>query len=208
MNVGATVTHRKYCIFTLITSVKINLFYSSCRFYKLSIIRNRILDVYVLWTRWGGFGFEGQHQKTPFLSKEEAVTEFKAIFKSKTGNRWEAHMKDFLPKPGKYDLIRKAPHPKDQILENFDFLESNKSAFLPSEVLDLLKLTCNFEYLSRVYSGTAIDMPLGQVPQKHITKARELLKETIYLSEIHAKLIVCFNDKSKIREAKGILYSL
>ena len=42
----------------------------------------------VLFTRWGRIGDIGQFQKTPFGTKEDAIAEFKKIFKSKSGNDW------------------------------------------------------------------------------------------------------------------------
>jgi poly [ADP-ribose] polymerase/centrosomal protein CEP128 len=46
-------------------------------------------DLYILFTRWGRIGDEGQFQRTPFPEKEEAVKEFTKIFRSKTGNLWK-----------------------------------------------------------------------------------------------------------------------
>ncbi|KAK4515576.1 uncharacterized protein ATC70_010527 [Mucor velutinosus] len=177
-------------------------------FYKLSVIFNKVLSVYVLWTRWGPFGQEGQHQKTPFLTKEEAVVEFKSIFKAKTGNNWEGHDTSFEPKPNRYEIMKIAHHPKDAIIDNFDFLDSSVPSDLTEEIANVMKLICNYTYLSRVYSDTRIDMPLGQVPQKRIEDARDLLNETYELIKTYKQLKSCYSDKAKIQESKVYAFKI
>lgn len=154
-----------------------------------------------MWTRWGPFGKEGQHQKTPYLSKEEAVAEFKSIFKSKTGNPWETHKESFQAKPGRYEIFEKAKHPRDTIIKNFDFLRSNVESQLSSEVLDVLKLVCNFNYLSKVYKDAKVDMPMGQIPQSRIQEAKDILNETSKLIDTYQELKICFTDRAKITES-------
>ena len=46
-------------------------------------------DMYILFTRWGRIGDEGQFQRTPFPKLSDVVKEFSKIFKSKTGNDWK-----------------------------------------------------------------------------------------------------------------------
>lgn len=162
------------------------------------------MNVYVLWTRWGPFGREGQHQKTPYLTKEEAVAEFKSIFKAKTGNVWETHKESFEVKLGRYEILEKAQHPKDTIIKNFDFLKSDVESQLPVEVLDVLKLVCNYKYLSKVYKDTRMDMPLGQIPQSRIEEARNILKETSELIDTYSDYSVSYSDRSKIAQSKGM----
>ena len=45
--------------------------------------------MYILFTNWGRIGDDGQYQQTPFPNEDEAVKEFKKIFRSKTGNQWK-----------------------------------------------------------------------------------------------------------------------
>lgn len=165
--------------------------------------------MYILWTRWGPFGEEGQHQKTPFLTKEEAITEFKSIFKSKTGNAWEVHRDPFKTKPGRYEIMKIVRHPRDTIIDNFDFLSTIVPSELPMEASNIMKLICNYTYLSRVYKDTNIDMPLGQIPQKQIEEARQILKDTYKLIENYSVLRSCYSDRAKIQESKGnVLHSI
>lgn len=170
----------------------------------MSIIHNKILDINILWTRWGSYGDEGQHQKTPYLNLDEAIVEFKSIFKSKTGNAWENRSTSFSQKRDRYGILKISQHPRDVILKNFSFLNSSIPAQLPYEVVNVMKLICNYTYLSRVYSGFNVDMPLGQVSQKTIESARQVLADVqnmqIKLKEAKAQ----YSNKSKLLEARGM----
>ncbi|KAJ1565664.1 hypothetical protein HK096_000571, partial [Nowakowskiella sp. JEL0078] len=81
--------------------------YGENKFYQMQILYNHLQDIHFLFNRWGGLGsiYDGMYQKTPFASKEECVDEFKKIFKSKSGNEWDA-TGEFVPKPGKYALSK------------------------------------------------------------------------------------------------------
>ncbi|KAI8979262.1 ankyrin repeat-containing domain protein [Mycotypha africana] len=182
--------------------------YTDTTFYKLSIIYNTVLDVYVVWTRWGPFGQEGQNQKAPYLTKEEAVCEFKAIFKSKTGNSWGNHQTAFEIKPGRYEILKTYHYPKDTLLENFDFLTSGITTSLPIEILNLMKLICNYGYLSEVYLDTKVDMPLGQIPQARIEQARKLLQETVKLIDKYEVARVKYSDRTSISLSKEYAFRI
>ncbi|KAL0085941.1 ankyrin repeat-containing domain protein [Phycomyces blakesleeanus] len=151
--------------------------YSRNMFYKMSIIYNKLVDVYILWTRWGGFGEDGMHQKTPFLTKEEAVTEFKALFRAKTGNYWEDRLSNFVPKPARFMLIPTKNHTNDDILTEFDFRKTDAKSELPDNLRNTMQLFCDFSYLQVAYRRVKIDIPIGQVPQKIIDDSREILKK-------------------------------
>lgn len=168
----------------------------------MSIIRNRVLDLYVLWTRWGPFGDEGQHQTTPYLTKEEAVSEFKSIFRSKTGNVWEERSSSFIAKPEKYEILNESHHPKDTLLKDFDFMVSSTPSNLPDGVFNVMKLICNYQYLSRVYTDTYIDMPLGQVSQKRIDQAYKTLLEARELNDKYYTAKKKYSDREQAHMAK------
>jgi len=79
--------------------------YGINNFYKMQVIHNIVQDLYILWNRWGRIGQQGQFQRTPFPSAEDAVTEFCKIFKAKTGNVWK-DKDNFEKKPKKYSLMK------------------------------------------------------------------------------------------------------
>lgn len=55
---------------------------------SFQLLKQQGKAVFVLFTKWGRIGDEGQHQQTPFQSRAEGVKEFCKVFKSKTGNAW------------------------------------------------------------------------------------------------------------------------
>ncbi|KAI8149897.1 ankyrin repeat-containing domain protein [Fennellomyces sp. T-0311] len=151
-------------------------YYGCNMFYKLSVIYNTVLDLYVLWTRWGSFGETGMHQKTPYLTKEEAVAEFKSIFRAKTGNHWEDHdPSKFESKPAKFELIHAKPPKKPVILNDFTFLETSVPSQLSPVLYNTMQIFCDFEALSKGYSQLQLDIPAGQIPQKFIDEAYGIL---------------------------------
>jgi len=72
-------------------------------FYKVQLIHDKTRSIYLVWTRWGRIGDEGEYQRTPFKTLEEAAKEFKKIFKQKTGNNWD-NVDNFEKKPKKHSL--------------------------------------------------------------------------------------------------------
>ncbi|KAI9309588.1 ankyrin repeat-containing domain protein [Cunninghamella echinulata] len=175
--------------------------YSSNMFYKLSVIYNKLLDLYVLWTRWGAMGDEGMHQKTPYLTKDEAVAEFKSIFKSKTGCTWEDRS-NFVEKPGRYQLIKARDPTKDAILDNVD-LQFTHNELQPTKLskglYDTMKLFCNFDTLITAYKDIHLGIPIGQIPSESVIEATTILNR---LQEISKYL----NDNRYPREAKEKKY--
>eukprot|EP01125_Pyxidicula_operculata_P022385 TRINITY_DN910_c2_g1_i3.p1 TRINITY_DN910_c2_g1~~TRINITY_DN910_c2_g1_i3.p1 ORF type:complete len:2962 (-),score=808.64 TRINITY_DN910_c2_g1_i3:90-8975(-) len=73
-------------------------------FYAMQVLHEYSKNVYILFTRWGRVGDVGQFQHTPFRSKDEAISEFKKIFKSKSGNVFAKGMK--FKKVGKKYTLR------------------------------------------------------------------------------------------------------
>lgn len=59
---------------------------SDCVFYQ--IVHQKGKDLYILFTRWGRIGDSGNFQQTPFPHQDDAVKEFRKIFRAKTSNDW------------------------------------------------------------------------------------------------------------------------
>ena len=57
--------------------------------YKIQLVHDKLKNIYIVLTKWGMINEEGMCQKTPFNKLEDAVAEFKKIFKSKTSNEWD-----------------------------------------------------------------------------------------------------------------------
>ncbi|CDW80451.1 nad(+) adp-ribosyltransferase-3 [Stylonychia lemnae] len=74
------------------------------RFYNMQLLKEKVNDRFVLWTRWGRINEQGQYQRTPFGNdKSAAVKEFNKIFKQKTGNDFEEQ--NNVQIKGKYRVI-------------------------------------------------------------------------------------------------------
>ncbi|KAI9264234.1 hypothetical protein BDA99DRAFT_51448 [Phascolomyces articulosus] len=185
----------------MVQKVEVGAYYYGCNmFYKLSVIYNTILDLYVLWTRWGSIGESGMHQKTPFLTKEEAVNEFKSIFRSKTGNTWENHTPEtFEPKPGRFELMAVKPPKKPVLLKDFEFVETSVPSQLPPAIYNAMNIFCDFEALNQGYKQLELDIPAGHIPQKRIDEAYKVLNQ---LSKLIKKYEAETNFTTKEGRAK------
>ena len=72
-------------------------------FYKMQLLWQKTQKIYILWTRWGKIGDDGQDKRTPFNEFAEAKNEYVKLFKQKTGNDW-SKVENFTAKYKKYDL--------------------------------------------------------------------------------------------------------
>jgi len=90
-------------------------------FYRMQALHEKNREVYILFTRWGRIGENGQYQQTPFGSKEECIKEFCKIFKEKSGNTWE-NKEHFEKKVKKYQLLKFVQKPKvEDFVKEIDF---------------------------------------------------------------------------------------
>ena len=97
--------------------------------------------MYILFTNWGRIGDEGQYQQTPFPTKDEAVKEFKKIFRAKTGNYWkDVHF--FETHDNKYRLVPKEDVRRGPELKklDIDLTNSSKLSKLPQGIQDLMSM--------------------------------------------------------------------
>ena len=154
-------------------------FFSANVFYKMQIVREQIRDVYVLFTRWGRVGSEGQYQQTPFGNLEDADKEFCKVFKQKTGNEWHSR-KNFVKISKKYRLvpfIKKYKH--QNYIKSFDFKSCEKSKMSPV----LLKFLHNITEAKLYITGwSQFGMDTELLPLQNLTKERILDAFTIQQS--------------------------
>ena len=80
-------------------------YYGQDTFYVLQLIKDHVKNLFIIWTRWGETGTEGQYQRTPFQSLELARLEFHRIFKQKTGWKW-TEVNNYAKLPKKFDIKR------------------------------------------------------------------------------------------------------
>ncbi|RUP47991.1 poly polymerase catalytic domain-containing protein [Jimgerdemannia flammicorona] len=143
----------------------------------MQVIHNRVQDLYILFTRWGGVGETGMFQKTPFNSMEEAVEEFKKIFKSKTSNLWEHRFsEEFIPKDGRFVVTKLAEKTKPLALKPLDLSKSPRSK-LPHSVQDTLKVFCDIASMNKMVDDEKLDLPLGYLTAATVEEGYQLLME-------------------------------
>ena len=116
--------------------------------------------MYILFTNWGRIGDQGQYQQTPFPTRNEAVKEFKKIFRAKTGNQWK-EVNFFEDHDNRYRLVPKEATRRGPELKKLeiDLKECNKPSKLPQGLQDLMSNlvgighTMIFPPANEVYEG-------------------------------------------------------
>ncbi|KAJ3139800.1 hypothetical protein HK100_010977 [Physocladia obscura] len=189
--------------------------YGENKFYIMQVLHNHLQDIHFLFNKWGDSSivskeerrsrYAGQYQKTPFNSREEAIAEFKKVFKSKSGNEWTGNPNDFVEKPGKYCLIKiikKLPIKIKPI--NYDTLPKSS---LPTAVEEVLKMFLHMASLkpSAIYyddwDGGSISFE-GALDSGIVAKAyKVLLNIRTTFKEMNAKM----KDTTAIPSAKELL---
>jgi ankyrin repeat protein/predicted DNA-binding WGR domain protein len=156
-------------------------YYSGNTFYKMQILRERVRDVYILFTRWGRVGTSGQFQQTPYSTIEDARKEFCSIFKSKSGNLWEDRH-NFVKVDKKYRLV---PVTKRTKVENFITAINYRDSRLPQSHIDkaiykLIRRICNYKVISNAvkfeYHIDNSIVPLQSLTKNRLADADAVLK--------------------------------
>lgn len=87
-----------------------NISHNNNKFYVIQVLGQA--SGYYCWTRWGRVGEPGQSKMMGPSYLDDAIKEFKAKFKAKSGNNWDDR-DSFVPKSGKYTLIDMADDDDD-----------------------------------------------------------------------------------------------
>lgn len=167
-------------------------------FYKMQLLKQcRGKELIILFTRWGRVGDEGQFQRTPFPSVEDAIREFKKIFRSKTGNVWD-NLNAFSAIPKKYrlvDLETKSVKNLNQVKINFDKFQKADSLKPTNLPISLVKLIENLAMVHRnnvKFSGFDEEyddeLPFGKLTFETLKKGAELLEQIEELIKKHDEL--------------------
>lgn len=161
-------------------------FYGLYNFYKMQLVKqDRGKELIVLFTRWGRVGDEGQYQRTPFPTVEQAVKEFKKIFQSKTGNAWDT-LNEFTPKPNKYRLVELETNKfkwPTQVKIDFDKFQRTNNIKTTTLPLTLVKLIENLVMAHKAdvkFSGFDDEFEnnmLGRVSFETLKKGADLLEQ-------------------------------
>jgi ankyrin repeat protein/predicted DNA-binding WGR domain protein len=152
-------------------------YYSGNTFYKMQILRERVRDVFVLFTRWGRVGTSGQYQQTPFSTIADARKEFCSVFKSKSGNLWEDRH-NFVKVDKKYRLV---PVTKRTKVENYIKAISFKNTKLPDSNLEehifrTMRRLCNSNiYVQALRRLFDFEVPIHSLTKERISDAQAVL---------------------------------
>ncbi|XP_022239134.1 tankyrase-like protein isoform X2 [Limulus polyphemus] len=160
----------------------VDLSYGLFDFYKMQIIKHHSRETYVLFTRWGRMGDDGQTQKILFPSLKEAAQEFQKIFHNKSDNIWE-NLKSFNPQRNKYCLVemeKRCQNHKHSIKPN---LKTDTPSKLPEPLSRLMERLMDASLVEQfsMKLGTSIAC-FGQLPEA-FQKAESLLQEIRKLIE-------------------------
>ena len=156
-------------------------------FYKLQLIRNKGKDIYLLLTKWGRIGDEGQHQETPFTTLEECKTEFDKVFKAKTKNDWN-NLENFVPDPLKYRVVSREWRYHDQY-KNIEYeFGGDKAPFgMEKSVFNVLLEACDLDNIGRLledhFQLNASRLAFGFIKPEAICRAEAILNELETLDE-------------------------
>ena len=190
-------------------------------FYRMQLLRDKNRDVFLVYTRWGRIGDTGMFQKTPLGSKEEAITEFEKIFKSKSGNEW-SERQNFVKQKHKYVIMklkRENVHYKT-LLRPFDYKALKKKSQLPKYIRKLLKMIVDVSLYEKAMTQYGIDtqiLPVTKLEKQTLLECKSLLEKMTTLSENldaervngtnanFAKIEEIYND---INEASSEYYEL
>jgi ankyrin repeat protein/predicted DNA-binding WGR domain protein len=152
-------------------------------FYRMQLLHETNRDVYIVFTRYGRIGDSGQHQLTSFSKREEALNEFKTIFKQKSGNDW-SHVNQFTRHKKKYKLVKFNQQAEKEHLT--DFYQEYHDKDLPrSQLNDTVKNFIKQVVSAKVLFAKVKDLKvdIGRLPLSRINKP-ELLQAMTLLHEM------------------------
>ena len=168
-------------------------------FYRLQIWKDAHKELFVLFTNWGRIDryMNGQYQNTPFSKEEEAIEEFKKIFKSKTGNEW-SNKESFEEKPKKYRIVQ-AEHASTIKRPSFEInLMTKVESKLPPNFQLFMKDISETNMFKLAYKNERLvdtsSIPFERITKEAIEKAQGILAEIRKQIEKISKLQLNFNQ--------------
>lgn len=165
-------------------------------FYRMSALHNHVQGLYVLWTRWGSVGEDGQYQRTPYRTRAECITEFLKVFKSKTGFPW-AERATGVPKDGRYKVQPPGGKTLSELqmerLQQLTPAMLASSTVLPPPTQFFLRLVTDSHNLrANMVQDRPFQLPFGAAHQTAIKEAVRVLNEARALLQQIERL----NDKA------------
>lgn len=157
------------------------------KFYVIQALEADIGRKYMVYNRWGRVGVKGQDKIFgPYVSCEEAISEFESKFFDKTKNQW-CNRHNFIPYPKKYTWLE-----MDYEEDNSSKQEQNKKkeidsivkhqprqSMLDNRLAQFISLICNVSMMKQQMMEigyNAEKLPLGKLSKATILKGYEVLK--------------------------------
>src|SRR3990167_925735 len=156
-------------------------YYSGNTFYKMQILREKVRDIYILFTKWGRVGTDGQYQQTPFSKLDDAKKEWCSIFKSKSGNDWE-NRHQFVKQHKKYRLVPFVfKNEYKQYIKALNYVDTRlPNPKTPKPIYKLLRRVLNLKWITNAleeehHLDTTL-MPLHMIKKQNILQAEQVLE--------------------------------
>ena len=146
-------------------------------YYVLQIIESDTGNVTHLFKKWGRIGTKQGNHKCTKMSKHEAIEEFEAGFKEKTGNEWADRTPDRFQKKAGFFSVMELGIAADKDKAN-KAPASQKPSKLPTPVADLVSLITDQDIMKQTMMEMEIDlnkMPLGALSRAQIEKGYEVI---------------------------------
>eukprot|EP00922_Rhytidocystis_sp_ex-Travisia-forbesii_P009325 GHVS01013590.1.p1 GENE.GHVS01013590.1~~GHVS01013590.1.p1 ORF type:complete len:721 (+),score=107.39 GHVS01013590.1:268-2430(+) len=155
------------------------------KYYIIQLLEHdSISSKFILWTRWGRVGYDGQYARKPFPNLEMAKCEFVDKFLAKTHNEWKNNpsntLSDFESVPGQYTLLEMdyAQNEEEGAVSPGQVAEVESK--LDPPVKELIELICDINMMSQQMKEIGYDarkLPLGKLSQRTIRSAFEVLQK-------------------------------
>ena len=161
--------------------------YGTNMFYKIQLLYHPKMDQYVLFNSWGRVGDEGQCQHTPQANREQAIVEFKKLYKSKTGVEFGTPQVEASSKKFRVLEPERCTVKPSNLLKDFDTkAEDAVQSSIDPAVFKFVRRISSVAKLTQELKNNGIDtelMPLGRLSLETLQKAKAKLLEIRKVSE-------------------------
>lgn len=148
------------------------------KFYIMQVLRSNDASFkdYRLGKRFGRVGERGNVTLDVHPNLYSAISAFKKMYQSKTGNKWDVH--PFTPKKGKYILLETVEEEDVEITPSSKMVSS-----LDPKIYSFLQVIANRDMMNIAVTKMNFDLeklPLGKISKKQLKLAHGILKEISY----------------------------
>ncbi|XP_061741748.1 poly [ADP-ribose] polymerase 1 [Nerophis ophidion] len=147
-------------------------------YYKLQLLEDDVQNRYWVFRSWGRVGTTiGGNKLDKFADQHSAQSNFKSVYREKTGNEWGCS--DFTKCPNKFYPLEIDYGQDEEAVKRLTATAGTKSK-LDKPVQDLIKMIFDVESMKKAMVEFEIDlqkMPLGKLSKRQIQSAYALLTD-------------------------------